>query len=290
MGFRAAVFILFFIFSQLSFGSEDIVDKTSTKNRVFFEPVRFLSGVAPAKVESECLILEELKRSIIKSADDFGFEIDFLDEGASSGKIKVIKVELVEVNPNAWRVGSIRPHSSAKYRVAIYEDGKVIDSDERALNSSGAMRTCDRLEKIAKAFGRPLAQWVFLNIGGDELEESSLVMLRSDNAMALREIAKKLYNNADFSEAYLDAAAEKIWTEKDTKDKLMTDALAWLCNYIGLSKNGRYRSLFESIEGDLKRGKLKKYVKSALKKLPKVSSEEKQFNIHNEASATPNIQ
>ena len=108
-------------------------------------------------------------------------------------------------------------------------------------------------------------------------------MLRSYDAMALREIAKKLYQSAEFNEEYLDAAAEKIWAEKDTQDKLMTDALAWLCNYIGRSKNPRYRSYLKSLDGSLKRGKLKKYIRSALKKLPKKGAEEQQFTVPAEA-------
>lgn len=280
---HAVVFLSFLLFSSFVFSD----DKAAEKARVLFKPVTFLAGAAFAKVESECSMLEELQASIVSSASDFGLEIEFLDEKVNTANSRFVQVELVEVNGNVWRFGALRPHSNAKYRVAIFENGQLVRSEERALNSSVAIGTCARLEKISNAFGRPIMKWVFLNIGGDDVTFSSSAILESNDAMAIREVARKLYNDADFSESLLDAAAQKIWSEKNTKDKLMTDALAWLCKYIGASKNPRYRSFFESLEASLKRGKLKKYAKSALKNLPAVTPSVEPFIVSNEEVEKP---
>lgn len=282
---KAFVFGLFFTFSLFSFAVDDSTEASVDRGKIFFKPVRFATGVAWAKVDSECLMLEQLKRSIVSSARDFELEIDFLDEGSGEESGRVVQVEIVEIDPNRWKFGSVRPYSSAKYRVAIYQDGKLLSSGERALNSAVALGACARLEKIANAFGRPIVQWVFRNIGDDGSVLSPLSLLDSDDASTLREIAMQLYNTSNFNEAYLDAAAQKIWSQRASKDRYMVDALAWLCKYIGLSERGRYRSFLESLEKDVGRGKLKKYVKSALEAIPKNGSLEAQFSIQGEAAS-----
>ncbi|BCD99742.1 hypothetical protein [Marinagarivorans cellulosilyticus] len=280
---HTVVFLCFLLFSSFGFSGEEAAENA----RVLFKPPSFLAGAAFAKVESECSMLEELQASLVSSANDFGLEIEFLGEKANTTTGRFVQVDLVEVNGNVWRFGALRPHSNAKYRVSIFDNGQLVRSDERALNSSVAIGTCARLEKISKAFGRPIMKWVFLNIRGDDVAFSSSAILESNDAMAIREVARKLYNNADFNESLLDAAAQKIWSEKNTKDKLMTDALAWLCKYIGASKNPRYRSFLESLEASLKRGKLKKYAKSALKNLPDVTPSVEPYVVNNEVAEKP---
>lgn len=78
-------------------------------------------------------------------------------------------------------------------------------------------------------------------------------------------LAKTLYKNKDYSEDLLDSAADKIWAERKNKDVSMIDGVAWLCKYLGQSKNSRYYSFLKKLIDSNDNKKIIKYAKSSIK-------------------------
>lgn len=98
-------------------------------------------------------------------------------------------------------------------------------------------------------------------------DEIDSVLMSANGTRAIL-IAKQLYRNKDYSQKLLDTAGNKIWLEKNNGDAKMVDAIAWLCKYIGASKNPRYYSFTETLIASTENKKLIKYAKRALSSLP----------------------
>ncbi|MGH1441341.1 MAG: hypothetical protein ACRBBR_14590 [Cellvibrionaceae bacterium] len=107
-------------------------------------------------------------------------------------------------------------------------------------------------------------------------DEIDSVLMSANGTRAVL-IAKQLYRNKDYSQKLLDTAGNKIWLEKDNNNAKMVDAVAWLCKYIGASKNARYYSFIESLITSTENRKIIKYAKSALSMLPDTLQIDQQY-------------
>jgi hypothetical protein len=80
----------------------------------------------------------------------------------------------------------------------------------------------------------------------------------------LRLIAKNYYVSETPDVNYLDVLAEKIWAERNSKDRQMEDAVAYFCLTLGKSKNARYKTLFQSLLSESKSRKIQKFAQQNL--------------------------
>lgn len=119
------------------------------------------------------------------------------------------------------------------------------------------------------------------SLGGDQLvyttepeKQPSVVaeelnsILGHATAERTRILAKQLYKNKDYNHKLLDAAANKAWVERNSQDPIMADSVAWLCRFIGDSKNPRYYNLMKQLVGSTENKKILKYAKKSLSLLP----------------------
>ena len=109
------------------------------------------------------------------------------------------------------------------------------------------------------------------------LSSSSSVkgQLNTRNGQTLQLIAKDYFRQNIEDTETLDLIAEKIWQERNAKNQLTVDAMAWLCRVLAKSGNSRYRALLESISSDAAEKKLRKHALKSAKILP--SSDVDQF-------------
>lgn len=91
--------------------------------------------------------------------------------------------------------------------------------------------------------------------------------LNTMTAVEIRDMAKAFANQAEVSTELLDSFAQKVWNERNSSDKVMIDAVAWLCTVIGNSGNLRYQQALSDIAADTSSNKLKKYAQKAQGKL-----------------------
>lgn len=97
----------------------------------------------------------------------------------------------------------------------------------------------------------------------------------TDTPLRYREKAKVAYQANITSIELLDAAAQRVWTDKESKDKFAIDGMAWLLKCIMQSKNTRYKNFLTSLDAKGVHSKIRKYAKMANKSL--LDAEVEQF-------------
>lgn len=116
---------------------------------------------------------------------------------------------------------------------------------------------------------------------GVQLSKDSLsfkLKIDSIDSSELRLLAKDYYLTDVPDTEYLDVIAEKIWSERNTKDSNMEDAMAYFCLILGKSGNARYSSFLSMAVSDFKSSKIQKHAKKSLLLLPNHDVE--QFRQH----------
>lgn len=93
-------------------------------------------------------------------------------------------------------------------------------------------------------------------------------LLNTENAHVLRGEAQALHAHPTSDRAIFDAAAQRIWDERDAEDDVMVDAMAWFCRVLGQSGDGRYKSLLDDVAEKAATRKLRRYAESAKKIMP----------------------
>ena len=81
-------------------------------------------------------------------------------------------------------------------------------------------------------------------------------------------------DNKAFPTDILDAAARRVWYQRDTSDGDTLDALEDICDMLGESKNPRYRTLLTQVAQKSAVKKLQKYANEALAELPAGDAEQ----------------
>lgn len=92
-----------------------------------------------------------------------------------------------------------------------------------------------------------------------------------------RETALTVYRQRLFSDELMDAAAKRIWIDRNTKDRHAIDGVAWLLNCISQSGNPRYRTFLTEVMEQTSVKKIRKYAKRA--KTTLLDTEVDQFSI-----------
>lgn len=85
--------------------------------------------------------------------------------------------------------------------------------------------------------------------------------IASAHATLLREYARQLFAAKDYDKTIMDAAMARVFKEKDTTDTQMEDAIAWLCKYVGYSKDKSYMTAFLKLRQESRSIKLQRYAK-----------------------------
>ena len=94
-------------------------------------------------------------------------------------------------------------------------------------------------------------------------------MLKSDDPKKIRIAAKKIARNYSQNLDLLEVVNEELLKgyQKITGDKYYIDAMSWLCNVIGASRNKKYIPTLEKVGKEAPNRKLKKYAIKNLRRL-----------------------
>jgi hypothetical protein len=67
---------------------------------------------------------------------------------------------------------------------------------------------------------------------------------------------------------FLDFLAGLIWEQRGKSDDILVDALSYMCQAIGKSKNPRYRLIMEVVKNESRTRKLRRYAQKSLRHIP----------------------
>lgn len=98
---------------------------------------------------------------------------------------------------------------------------------------------------------------------GDE-PEGLIDKLKSNNPGTIRKAAKIFYQEETLETETLDIVATVIWKYRNTDDRIMADAIAWLCKVVGKSKNSRYQTLISEVSKISENSKIERYAEKQL--------------------------
>lgn len=128
---------------------------------IYLLPIVITDADLLTKVKEECDILSVFKNTMIDTASKHQLSITYLEEENEQSKQGVqVKVEYIDVIPHRWRIMSIRPSSTATFRVSLFKGGEHTGTAVKTINSGMAMGACGRLEKISVAGARFVNTWV----------------------------------------------------------------------------------------------------------------------------------
>ncbi len=92
-----------------------------------------------------------------------------------------------------------------------------------------------------------------------------------------RQAAQTIYKDGNFEDEILDAAAMRVWQDKDSSDPFAIDGVAWLLKCLGASANPRYKTFISRIIKESSVKKIRKYAKRASESL--LEGDVEQFSI-----------
>jgi TolB-like protein len=94
-------------------------------------------------------------------------------------------------------------------------------------------------------------------------------MLRSHDATKIRTAARIIYKSYSRHPELLEVINEELLKgcNMNVRDKNHVDAMAWLCNVLGASRQSDYKATLEKVAREARSKKLKKYAKKNLRKL-----------------------
>lgn len=98
-------------------------------------------------------------------------------------------------------------------------------------------------------------------------EERFVDMMMSGNLNELKRAAKGMHSARNTNTDVLDIAAEALAQLHADAIDAQIDTLAWICNALGQSANGRYHDLLSVVVVDGSHKKLRKYAKKALRQV-----------------------
>lgn len=103
-------------------------------------------------------------------------------------------------------------------------------------------------------------------------------LLATDNSTTLRKIAQHYHKTNVRDPEVMDLLAARLARDYRTDNVMLLDALAWFCNTLGASENGRYKPLLTQVAANAKRKKLRRFAKKAATALPEPTGETFPFN------------
>lgn len=128
--------------------------------------------------------------------------------------------------------------------------------------------------------------WVVRQVLSDKPFDGQLSQhpMMDESPLMVRSYIKGLIQQTSATELDRDLIAERLYRDLNNED--FADALSWGCKLLGLSGNGRYRSVLESTIENSTLRKLRKYAKKSLKKIPQGDVKQyQQGNVYKKLSA-----
>lgn len=164
--------------------------------------------------------------------------------------------------PSGWSWAA--PHGS----------GKAIKfSDKTAINLTGVKGRWKEVKSartITKSQVREQS-----NIGNSKEQQNINIELqniansiKTGNYEQTRELSTKILQEEIPNLNTLDFLAELIWEQRGKSDDILVDALSYLCQTIGKSKNPRYRLIMEVVKNESRTRKLRRYAQKSLRHIP----------------------
>ncbi len=98
-------------------------------------------------------------------------------------------------------------------------------------------------------------------------EQYTVDLIMSGDLGSLKLAAKKMHASATSNSEVLDVAAEVLLVNYSNLYKPQIDTFAWVLKAVGVSGNNRYYDAIQEIAENTKNKKIRRYAKSALKKL-----------------------
>ena len=165
----------------------------------------------------------------------------------------------------AWLCKALSSSGDTAYAATLKQ---VADGTTSAKLKRHAINSLERLNRKAK-------KNQILNTGFEtdstlsEREKELIAMVRSQDPVLIRNASKIFYRDPLRGEAVTDAISEVLLDNLNTStdDKLMTDALAWMCKALGNSGKTKYRATLTEVIEKTTSGKLKKYAKQSIRSL-----------------------
>lgn len=109
---------------------------------------------------------------------------------------------------------------------------------------------------------------------------SYIVVISQGKPTEYGELAKNLASQRLFDQEILDAAARRIWLDRDLDADEAKDSIGLLIQYIGASGNPRYRDILSRIKSASPEPSTKRFARDAIKNIPE--SDTDQFAISKE--------
>ena len=125
---------------------------------IYLSDITFSDEVADGEFKTQCSMIPALTESVLNSSKDTLTNI--LSSNSIMEEQYELNVTYIYVESHKWRFPSVRPGSEATIKATILKNGVVEYSTQKSIDSWVAFGACSRLEKIARAEGRYIAQWV----------------------------------------------------------------------------------------------------------------------------------
>jgi hypothetical protein len=98
--------------------------------------------------------------------------------------------------------------------------------------------------------------------------QSIVDSIKAEQYEQARELSIKILQEENQNIKTLDLLAELIWEQRGESNDILIDALAYLCQVIGKSKNPRYRLIMEVVKNESRMRKLRRYAQKSLRSIP----------------------
>ncbi|MCI2285154.1 hypothetical protein L3081_19390 [Colwellia sp. MSW7] len=153
-------------------------------------------------------------------------------------------------------------------QLIIYKFGKPTEVLYPEKNSTFIYQGLGKIKFIRRNDNESFVYMIIPDIDIINLSASSVYsLINPATGRTIRELAKEYYGLNITDIEILDVFADKIWKERNSKDRYMSDGIAWLCKILGQSQNYRYKMLLETLL-DSKQSNLKtRHVKASLANL-----------------------
>ncbi len=166
----------------------------------------------------------------------------------------------------AWFCKALASSGDASYAVTL---SQVAGNTSSSKLKRHATKSLEQLDVYAKR-----NQSMNADLGTDDTlsaEEKKLIaMVRSQDAVLIRDASKITYRNPLPGDAVTDAISEvllKTYGNTSTNSRTMNDALAWMCNAVGNSGKTKSKATLTEVIEKTTSEKLRKYAKKSIRLL-----------------------
>ncbi|MEA2059522.1 MAG: hypothetical protein U9P10_03155 [Thermodesulfobacteriota bacterium] len=165
----------------------------------------------------------------------------------------------------AWYCKALASSGNMAYSDTLREVARTTANEKlkrHCLNSIDQISVHAKRNKIIKAG--------FAKDNSLSSEENKMIaMFRSKDPLMMRDAAKITSRNPFPGEAVTDVISEELLKlyNQNSGNKIMIDALSWMCKALGASGNPKYKETLNQVIQTGKSNKLKKYAKKSIRML-----------------------